>query len=424
MLRTYENRLIAILFLAFGTVFLDRMSLNFLVPFFINELHLNNTQVGLLGGITAISWAVAGVVFGVLSDRFDTRKPLLVVAVLVFAMFSGLSGVVGGFVTLLAFRSLMGAAEGVVIPLSTPLVMADSTPRRRGLNMGLLQSAGGVLGGLAGPVIVVAIAEHYGWRHAFYLTALPALVTAVLIMAFVRDRKARSAVETGIGTPVETGSRTPRIDLAATLKALKQRNVVICLLIAACYFAWFVTTQTFVPLYLVQHKGYSASTMSWVAAGLGIAWTVWGAVIPAVSDRFGRKPTIIAFTAVATLSPLAVVFVSSPALLLPLLVISYTGIGCFGLFSAAIPSESVPPELVATTIGLIIGTGETVGGFLVPTLAGHLADLYGLDITLYLSAGAAAVSLVLCLFLTETAPSATGALAAPGQVSPTSANLR
>ena len=78
--RRYENRLVAILFFAWGTVFLGRMSPLYLVPYFAPEFHLSHEQVGTLASVLAITWAASTFVFGVLSDRVG-RKPVLVPAV-------------------------------------------------------------------------------------------------------------------------------------------------------------------------------------------------------------------------------------------------------------------------------------------------------------------------------------------------------
>lgn len=45
---TYENRLLLILFMTFGFVFFDRLALSFLFPFMSAELHLTNTQLGMV----------------------------------------------------------------------------------------------------------------------------------------------------------------------------------------------------------------------------------------------------------------------------------------------------------------------------------------------------------------------------------------
>src|SRR5699024_9466188 len=147
----YQNILLAILFCTFGFVFYDRLALNYLAPYWMEELGLNHAALGLLGGIPALTWAISGLLLGFISDKLDRRKPLLVIAVVGFSVFSALSGLVGGLASLLLLRALMGITEGGVLPLSQTLMMFSSSEKRRGLNMGLLQgSSAGLLGGIIG----------------------------------------------------------------------------------------------------------------------------------------------------------------------------------------------------------------------------------------------------------------------------------
>ncbi len=396
----YENVLLAVLFATFGFVFFDRLALNFLTPYFKDELGLNNAQIGLLGGIPALTWAIAGISVGYLSDRVDRRKPLLIGAILTFTLFSALSGLVGGLASLLLFRALMGAAEGAVLPLSQPLMLHSSTPHRRGLNMGLVQgSSAGLLGGVLGPIVTVGIAESFGWRTAFYATVIPGLVMACLVLWLVRDLRVRHPATVAVDDEAR-----PEQAASGWGAVLRHRNIVVCLAIAVFFLTWFLTTQTFTPLYLVEVKGFGPGEVGFVLSGIGIAWVLWGALVPGISDRIGRKPTMIVFSAVAAVSPLAIMAIDSPALLFGALVLTYTGLGCFTLFMATIPAETVPRAVMATALGLIMGVGEIVGGFVAPALAGQLSDVFGLGAAMLVSAGAAVVVALLSLALTETAP--------------------
>jgi MFS family permease len=400
----YENVLLAVLFATFGFVFFDRLALNFLTPYFKDELGLNNAQIGLLGGIPALTWAIAGISIGYLSDRVDRRKPLLVGAILAFTVFSALSGLVGGLASLLLFRALMGAAEGAVLPLSQSLMLHSSTPHRRGLNMGLVQgSSAGLLGGVLGPVVTVWLAESFGWRTAFYATVIPGLVMAGLVLWLVRDLRIRHPATVAAGS-----ATTPEHTTGGWGAVLRHRNIVVCLVIAVFFLTWFLTTQVFTPLYLVEVKGFGPGDVGFVLSGIGIAWVLWGALVPGISDRIGRKPTMIGFSAVAAVSPLAIMWIDSPGLLFGALVLTYTGLGCFTLFMATIPAETVPPAVMATALGLIMGVGEIMGGFVAPALAGQLSDVFGLDAAMLVSAGAAAVVALLSFALTETAPARIG----------------
>ena len=72
----YQNRLVAILFFAWGTVFLDRMSQFYLAPYFAPEFQLSHEQIGVLASVLAISWAFSTLVFGAWSDRIGRKKIL------------------------------------------------------------------------------------------------------------------------------------------------------------------------------------------------------------------------------------------------------------------------------------------------------------------------------------------------------------
>ncbi|MFE7656077.1 hypothetical protein ACFU6M_24830 [Streptomyces bottropensis] len=106
----------------------------------------------------------------------------------------------------------------------------------------------------------------------------------------------------------------------------------------------------------------------------------------------------------AALCPLAVVYVSSPLVLGAVVVLTYTGLGCFTLFMATIPAETVPRGALATALGLVMGIGELAGGFLAPVIAGWASDNWGLQTAMYISAGGAVLVVLLALGLKETAP--------------------
>src|SRR5215510_12699645 len=88
--RGYPLALTILLCLNFGILFFDRNALNFVMPFVQPDLGLTNTQVGLLASAFSLTWALAGVVVGGVSDRTGQRKPILLAATIVFALCSAL----------------------------------------------------------------------------------------------------------------------------------------------------------------------------------------------------------------------------------------------------------------------------------------------------------------------------------------------
>jgi MFS family permease len=398
--KRYENLLVVVLFLAFGFVFFDRQAVPFLFPFISEEIGLNNTQLGIITGVLAVSWALSGAAVGKLSDKLGVRKPILLAAVVAFSTFSALSGFVSGFLSLLLIRALMGLAEGAVLPMAQSLMIEASQPHRRGLNMGLVQTtSSGLLGGILAPPIVVGLAQVFGWRTAFYLTIIPGLLIALWIWRAVRERPPASPLLQEDGTWAEPAGHKPSVG-----EVIRMRNIWLCMLIAVCMLTWFILILTFTPTYLVTVTGYSPGTMATVMTFLGVAWVIWGAATPAISDRIGRKTRLTAFSAVAVLCPLAVVYIGSPVALSIAVLITFVGIGCFSLFMATIPGETVSHGALATALGIVMGVGEISGGAIAPVIAGIASDAWGLQAAMYIAAGGAAIAALLSLGLHETAP--------------------
>ncbi|GGC12126.1 MFS transporter [Marinobacterium zhoushanense] len=394
-INTYENRLLLVLFVCFGFVFFDRLALSFLFPFISAELDLNNSQLGMLSSTLALMWAISGATLGHYADKKESKKLILIVSVVAFTLFSALSGMVTSFITLLMFRALMGVAEGPVLPISQSLLAAASTPKRRGLNMGLVNaSAPGLIGAVIAPPVLIWLATTYGWRSAFYATIVPGLLIAVLIVLFVRNKHVHEDI-------ADEHANQPR---TSYLSLLKNRNILLCVLISCFYISWFITLISFTPTFLMQVKGFSPETMGGIMGSLGLAWMAWGFIISALSDRLGRKPVLIFFSMIATLCPMVLLYVESASAMLPLVFLTYTGLGCFTLFMATIPAETVSATRVASALGLIMGVGELFGGFVTPTIAGFAADAYGLEIVMWIAAGGAVLATLLSCFLVETAP--------------------
>jgi len=175
--RGYELTVVLLLGLAFGFAYFDRMAMTFLAPYVVKDLGLTNTQVGALGSGLSLTWALGAFLIGVWSDAVGRRKPFLLAFMVIFSFCSVLSGLAAGFGTLLASRVVMGAVEGPFLPICLAIIAAASVERRRGLNVGIVQNFfGSLIGTAIAPIVLVWIADHYGWRSAFYLSAVPGLV--------------------------------------------------------------------------------------------------------------------------------------------------------------------------------------------------------------------------------------------------------
>ncbi|MDQ7747307.1 MFS transporter [Hydrogenophaga pseudoflava] len=398
-LLTYENAVLGMLSLTFGLVFFDRIALTFVLPQVVPELGLSDTQVGLLGAAVGLCWAISGYGFGALADRSGARKSILVAMVIGFSLCTFFTGAAAGFLALLLVRALMGLTEGPVLPIAQSIMAEESSPRRLGFNMGVLQNtSGALLAGLVAPVLMVALAERFGWRQSMYIVAVPGLVMALLLALFLRARRVP-------GPQAAVAAETSPARLTVR-QLLGYRNIWLGVLIASTQMAWLMMILIFAPLYLVRTRGMAPPDMGFVMMMVGLGALLWGLIVPALSDRLGRKPVYAVFTFLAASLPLVLVHFNGPLAWLG------AAVFCTNLASGAtpipmsiVPAESVPRHAVASAVGLIMGVAEIIGGVIAPVLAGAAADRWGPALPLYFGAGAAVLSAALALFLIETAPS-------------------
>ena len=394
----YEKTLIAILFFTWGTVFLDRMSQLYLAPYIAPEFHLTHEQVGMLASVLAITWAMSTLVFGALSDRFG-RRVILVPAVLAFSVLSWLSGLARSFEQLLIFRALMGIAEGPTWSIMTALIEESSPASRRGRNVGLVVSAAALVGLAVAPVLSTQVAARWGWRWAFFAAGLPGILLGILLWKFVKEPE-RSTQEKG-----DSKSTT----LAGYLSLLKYRNIWLCSAAAAGFMSWLFLTNVFAPLYITEVAKQEATTAGFLLGASGLGSFFIGVAFPAWSDRLGRKPVLVLLAVMSCAIPLALLVPGLYAhvwMLAAILFLMNSGQALASLIMVLVPTESVPPQYAATSIGLATLVGEIFGATCAPILGGAFAEKYGLGITMWMAAGGSAVILLAALFLKKTARSA------------------
>ncbi|GLU45190.1 MFS transporter [Allomuricauda sp. NBRC 101325] len=387
---SYENGLVAVMALVFGCLFFDRLALNFLIPFVVEDIALSDTQIGLLAGVLSLAWAVSSYFSTAWAEANNKKKVVFVAAVFIFSFCSFGTGIAISFTGLLVARLVMGFSEGAVIPLAQNFVEKESSPNRLGLNAGILQGVGSALfGSILAPIILVSIAENLGWRNAFYIAGVPGLILGLLSWFFVKKSTAESLGK--------------RADTSIHLKELlKYNNVKWGIPVACCVFGWWFATLPFISKYFVEAQGMSPDQMGKTMGLLGVSGLLASIIVPALSDRFGRKNIMLIFMVMGVLYPFAVYFLNGTAFHLPAMFITYFMMGCLAMIAAVIPSEAVPPPLRAKTMGLIMGVGEIVGGVIIPAIAGILSDNINPSAFLWVSAAMAFMGILFTIKLKET----------------------
>ena len=393
----YELKAVSLLSLGFGLVGLDRFMILPMFPIIARDLHLNYRDLGEITGALSMTWGLAALISGRLSDLFGRRR-VVIAAIVAFSLLVGISGVATSLVTLIAVRSIMGFADGAFSTPSAIATLEASKPVRHGLNMGIQQMSGPLFGLALAPLIVTQLLQTIGWRWIFLTVSPLGLTVAVLLFFVLRPPAALTKVA---HTVVHDNSRHRLIDV------ISYGNIRCNMVGMLCWLTCLIVTSAMLPNYLVDYLHLSLQQMGFVLSAVGFGSTAGCATMPAISDRIGRKPVMLICTFGGALALTAFMHIgASPiGLFTALAIVNFFNFALIVLTVGPISAESVPTNLMASASGLVTFVGEIVGGGLAPILVGLVAQDYGIKYILHFGVAALVVGFVNSCFLKETAPS-------------------
>src|SRR5438445_10107169 len=155
------------------------------------EFHLSDAQIGLLATAFLLVYAIAALPFGYWGDR-GVRKTVIGVGVTIWSLATLFSGLAANYVHLFLSRAAVGIGEAGYYPAGTSL-LSDYFPKEQRGRVMSVWSVGSALGIAIGFAGGGYVADHFGWRNAFFFAAVPGLVCALL--AFGMRDQLRGSVE-------------------------------------------------------------------------------------------------------------------------------------------------------------------------------------------------------------------------------------
>ncbi len=343
---------------------------------------------------------------GRLSDRIGRRK-VLIPAVLLFSLLAGLSGLANGVAALLLIRAVMGISEGAFTPTAIAATAESSHPSRRGLNIGIQQAFFPILGlGLAPILATQLLLVLPSWRWVFAVVSLPGFLLAWWMYRSLRETRVAAAP-----------AQAQEPEQGRWLDALRYRNVPLNILGMFCMLTSLFVLSVMMPNYLTDYLHLGVQQMGFVMSAIGLGGFVGQLVLPALSDRLGRKSVVLgSFVATGACIWLLMHTGAEPLVLFALLFLTtFFNFSMICMTVGPLTGESVPLPLVSTATGLVVGIGEVFGGGVAPALAGYIAQHHGIQYTLYLALGGVALGLLVACLLRETAPLRRGLPAGQGE---------
>src|SRR5580704_16182045 len=360
--------LLALLVLSVTINYIDRGNLSIAASRLSSELQLDPEKIGLL--LSSFFWTYAAMqtVAGWLIDRYS-----------VFWIFAGgffiwsaatvLTGLAGGFVTILALRLLLGMGESVSYPAYSKIIAQGFTEQHRGLANGLID-----LGSKAGPALGLmiggAIIGRYGWRPLFIGVGLVSMLW-LLPWAWIARRNMRASEDSVTLTGSEAGP--------GLFEIAQQRSAWGTFLCLFCgNYVWYFLL-TWLPWYLVRERHYSEAamgrfgSMAFWAVGLASLISGW------ISDRLvehGGSPTFVRKMFAAGGLTGAIVIVAVPLLQsestsLYVLIFACISFGCYSSHPWLISQTLAGPAAAGRWSGMQNAIGN-LAGVIAPWLTGRI----------------------------------------------------
>ncbi len=405
MKTNYVGKLSLIFGLTWGLGGLDRLMVGLAAPGYMPALGLNFSQLGLIAAANGAGVAIGAWIIGPLSETHGRRLGA-VWGNLAEHVFSGLSGIVNSFGAMFGVRGLMGACVGSLYGPAFAAIAEESPPEKRGFYMGLTQSFWPLIGMGFGPIIAGYLLAGVGWRFAFFLVAIPGIILTLYLASFMKEPKTvaeniKRRRETGESKMVHEGREVHIWDV------LKYRNILLATLISISCMAYLFVLFAFVPAFFGKVHHLNPVQTGWIMCGGGFLTCIGQVLLPHLSDRIGRKPSLLMLWFIGGLG--GVLFAMAPAgtgfgTLALYFALFCVGLSSYPLFLVIVPTESVPFTIAATAVAVPQGVGEVIGATVFPAIGGWIADVYGLTHTMYMVIAACAVCFLCSLFLKETAP--------------------
>ncbi len=270
----YRNTVLALCTLAFFVTMFGRLAISPVVPQITDEFEISNAVIGASLTGMWLAYGLAQYPSGILGDRYGERKVILTalggtsVACLLIAL-------APAFWVFVITTVVLGAFAGLHYSVATTLLsrIHDNVGTAVGIH-----NSGATIAGLAAPVVVAWVAVTFDWRAAVMVSALIGLPAFVLFFWMVEPTAPQRPNEPmrerfKHGTLGDLLSR-PAIAFALGIAIIGE-------------FVW-QAAASFLPIFLIEHAGYSSSVaavgfsayfVSQGVAQVGVGWA---------SDRFGR----------------------------------------------------------------------------------------------------------------------------------------
>ena len=335
--------------------FVDRQLIASFANFIVPDLGLTDWQYGILTGLAFVFfYSIMGLFMGTLADKYN-RPRLIGFGVLLWSVFTALTGAAKGFISMAIPRAFIGVGESILTPTSMSM-LSDSFPANRmGFAAGVYYM--GVPIGVGISLLIVGfLGEPLGWRNCFYILGGIGAVLGIIAF-FFKDRPRKHLID----NPDEVNLSFSEI--VSTLRhALTSSNALILTIAGGVLYHVALGAAVFEQLWYAQERGFERSEIAQLTGIIGVVAGLAGNLFGGLmSDwwlrTFNQGRPMFLFWLTLLLLPLGIIyrFVEPNTFIFWLgVVIGYFQLGCFYGPTFSTVQELVPPKIRATVVAFYI----------------------------------------------------------------------
>jgi MFS transporter, ACS family, solute carrier family 17 (sodium-dependent inorganic phosphate cotransporter), other len=401
----WPQRLTVVTLLCFSVIilYMDRVNISVVAPVLMQEFGWDPAVMGTVLSAFFVGYFLTQIPGGWLSDRWGT-KGILGGSVAWWSLVTMLTPFASVTSTMLAMRVALGLGEGMSPPCLYT-TMARWVPASERSRVGAVLASGMYIGLAIAFPTAVWIMTHIGWPWVFYLFGAFGLVWSAIWYLLVtnnpEDHPRMSQEE--LHHILQGQHSTPKAETIPWGHILRERAFWALLCAHFCTNWTWYTFLTWLPVYLVQARGFSLSEMGFYATfpyiammffGNGSAWIADGMIRRGASITFVRKLwQTVAFVGAALFLWL-LAHTGSSALTVTYITLGLGFLACFSPGMGINPLD-IGPKYAGALVGMT-NTAATIPGILAPLITGFIVKWTGdWNMVFYLAIGVMLVGTVI-----------------------------
>jgi sugar phosphate permease len=391
--RKYQYLVLALLYLGWCVSYIDRAAISFAATYIASEFHLKPSDLGILLSSFFLGYAMLQLPGGWLADRFGSR-PVIVISILLWSVFTGVTGMAWSISSLVIIRFVFGLGEGA-FPAASVKGVAETFSKQDRPKMSSLLMSSNYVGSMLAPLIIAPMIIAFGWRNVFHYIGIAGLLFALVYWFVVKPLKDIKGDATAVAEKKAINKQAFR----ALLKMPLMWQIV------AVWFGLSIVNKgldSWMPTYLMTQRGLNLKSVGlllplpYVLAGISTAIGGW------VMTRFfdGRERYLLIGSSILTAIFVYCMYTAgSVTALITFQCIAYFFKSFVLATCIALPTKMLPANLIGSSIGMVNLGGQSAG-FISPLVIGFLVSAFSnYDYAFSFLIAAACFSVLVSLFI-------------------------